>query len=85
MIIISMPYLLVNASNGWTEDRTHLFTLSSCLLYNTSQLHYYCEDGEQDEVDLPITMNDLNTVEVTEYLCGSYHDYQGMCNIVIHI
>ena len=77
--------MLVDASNGWTEDRTHLFTLSSCLLYNTSQLHYYCVDSEQDEVDLPITMNDLNTVEVTEYLCGSYHDNQGMYNIIICI
>ena len=49
-----MLYLLVDASNGGTEDRTHLFSLISCLLYNALQLHYYCEDSVQDEVDLQL-------------------------------
>ena len=76
-----MPSLLVNADNGWTEDRAYQFTLSSCLLFNTSQLHYYCKDGDQDEVnyaeDNPIAEDNLNTIEITERLCGSYNDPQG--------
>ena len=52
--------------------------------FTVSYIHYYCEDSEQDEVDLLCIMNDLNTVEVTEHLCGSYHDYQGMYNIHSH-
>ena len=30
-------------------------------------------------------MNDLNTVEIPEHVCGSYHDHQGMCNIHSHM
>ena len=83
MIIISMLYLLVDASNGWTEDRMHLFTLSSCLLYNASQLHYYCVDGEQDEVDLSITMNDLNTVSWVAVASYVYRKNEGWNNRMV--
>ena len=75
--MLVMPHLLVATDNGWTKDKAHHFTLSSCLLFNTSQLHYYCEDGDQDEVNMPIAQGDLNTIKITEQLCGSYNDPQG--------
>lgn len=72
---MSMACLMVNATNGWSKDEIHQFTLSSCLLYNTSQLDYYCTDHEQDNT---VVVNDhnLNTLQVTENLCGSYSNHQ---------
>ena len=77
MMMMFVAYLLVDANDGWTKDNTYLFTLSSCLLRNTTQLHYYCADSEQDAT-VPIAVNNLNTVEIIEHLCGSYRDHQGM-------
>jgi len=74
VVMMIMSYMLVHATNGWDEENAHLFTLSSCLLFNTTQLHYYCTDNEKDESSVPISVNDLNTFEVTEYLCGSYNN-----------
>lgn len=78
--MIFMPCLLVDAANGWTKDDTNLFTISSCVLSNTSQLHYYCtHNRNQQAKNLPITVNDLNTVEFSEKLCGEYNNHQGTC------
>ena len=71
-----MPCLLVSAANEWTKDDTNLFIMSSCVLTNTSQLDYFCTHNHHK--NLPITMNDLNTVEISENLCGKYSNYQGM-------
>ena len=78
LMLMFTPYLLGEATNGWMEDRTYLFTLSSCLLYNTSQLHYYCADNEQEMAAAPIAVNehDLNTLKVQENLCGRYSNNQ---------
>ena len=79
MLMMSMACLMVNADNGWTKDETNQFKLSSCVLYNTSQLHYYCT--EQDDA---VVVNDhnLNTLKVTENLCGSYNNHQPQGNYV---
>ena len=80
--MLFMPYLLVNADNGWTKDRAHQFTLSSCLLFNNSQLHYYCKDSDQDKINnVPVAEDDLNTIEITEQLCGNFNDPQGSYNM----
>ena len=55
---------------------TNELTISSCALFNASQLQHYCTDvhDPQDAV----AIENLNTMEITEKLCGEYNHHQGM-------
>ena len=76
MITISLP-LWVDAINGRNRSAdTNLLTISSCVLANTSQLHHYCTDSPHDQKDA-VTVEDLNTIEISEKLCGEYKYHQG--------
>jgi len=77
-----MHFLLVDATNGWAKDDTNSFTMSSCVLSNTSLLDYYCTHNH--DKNLPITMNDLNTIEISEKLCGKYNNHQGIIAYVYY-
>ena len=70
-----MPYMLVDAVNTLTENGTHLLMLSSCMLLNTTELQYYCADTQHDAT-VPIALQDLNTLNFVESLCGNYSNYQ---------
>ena len=76
MIVISLP-LWVDAINGQNRSDTNLLTISSCTLANASQLHHYCTDGIRDQQNA-VTMEDLNTIEISAKLCGKYKYHQGM-------
>ena len=78
--MISLP-LWVDAINGRNGDDTNLLTISSCVLANTSQLHHYCTDSH-DQKDA-VTIEDLNTIEISEKLCGEYKYHQGSYYICI--
>jgi len=82
MTTFIIPCLLVSAANGWTKDDTNLYTISSCVLSNTSQLHYYCgthnHDQQSENSQITVNLNDLNTIKISEKLCGKYNN-QGTC------
>lgn len=80
LFMILMPYLLVDATDGWTKDKAHSFILSSCMLFNSTKLHYKCASNydEKDEMHVPVTVDNLNTFEVSENLCGSYNNHHGI-------
>ena len=63
----------INGQNG--NGDANLLTISSCTLANTSQLHHYCTDSRDQKG--AVTMEDLNTIEISEKLCGEYKYHQG--------
>ena len=67
--------LLVDAVRNRSD--TNVLTISSCTLANTSQLHRYCTTDVQQDKETAVTMSDLNTIEISEKLCGAYKYHQG--------
>ena len=66
--------MLVAAERN-SSDANEL-TISSCALGNASQLQHYCTETH-DPQDA-VAIENLNTIAITEKLCGEYSHHQGM-------
>jgi len=70
---MSLPVLVAAERNS--SDINEL-TISSCALGNASQLQHYCTEAH-DPQDA-VAIENLNTIVITEELCGEYSHHQGM-------
>ena len=69
-----------NSGDNMDTASQNLLTVSDlCQFYNSSQLYYYCVAHDHIQLSgLLMTTNDLNTIKISENLCGNYENHQGM-------